>query len=272
MGSDTLIIIGIALLAVSIIHPLVTLVVDNTPPKIEETLPSNGGVYTSLTKIVAYVYDYESGVKSVTCVIDGVSYNLYRSTIQPLAVAQMDSGSGEYWERTVSITTPGTHTFEFTATNKAGLSSKVSGTFTIYTDLQGKWYINDQEITSSSQTIYSTSLTVTFKFVKTAGIDDSYISCWVEEGGTKILTLTLTDSSKHVWTGVYTFKPGTHTLTLKVSDGRKTLTLSIVNLTIPEATPTTTPGATFKLTTQQTVMLLGGLLVAVGLLLKAKER
>jgi hypothetical protein len=107
------------------------------------------------------------------------------------------------------------------------------------TQLQGNWYINDIAITSITQTIYSSS-TITFKFVKTAGIDDSYISCWVEEGGTKILTLTLTDTTNHIWTGTYTFTPGTHNLAIKAYDGTTTITYSVVGLTIPIITPTPT--------------------------------
>jgi hypothetical protein len=162
------------------------------------------------------------------------------------------------------LTTPGTYQFNFSVANNAGLWSSKAGSFRIYTQLQGKWYINDQEITSSSQTVYSTSTTVRFKFQKTAGIDDSYISCWVEEGGTKILTLSLTDSTNHIWTGSYTFTAGTHNLAIKAYDGTATITYSIVGLTIPGAVE-------WVMTTQQTLVLAGVLALVAGAVMRVKK-
>jgi hypothetical protein len=96
--------------------------------------------------------------------------------------------------------------------------------------LQGTWYIAGTEITSNSQTIIVTDPTVTFKFVKTAGVEDERISCTVVEGGATILTLTLTTAA--TWEGSYTFAAGTHSLTVKAYDGTTTISFSIVGLEV----------------------------------------
>jgi hypothetical protein len=209
--------------------PLVSLVVDTTPPVVSTTVPSNGTVYQSIDKLTVYCYDTDSGIASVTTVIDSTSYTLNYISKEPQSPYQI-------WELSLStpITTSKTYSFSTTVKNNAGLTTTVSGTFIIYTQLQGKWFVNDQEITSTSQTVYSSSTTVSFKFQKTAGIADSYLSCWVEEGGTKILTLTLTNSTNHIWTGSYTFSTGTHNLALKTNDGTSTITMNIVGLQIGE--------------------------------------
>ncbi len=244
-------ILGIMLIGIGIAYPFVTLYIDTTPPEIQEGVPSNGAVYASLTKITVYVYDGESGVKSVFCTIDGTTYALSPSKIQPLALWQGEGGgAGEIWECGVSITAPGTHSYSITATNNAGLSATKSGTFTIYTALTGKWYVAGIEITSSSQTIYATTATVSFKFVKTAGIADQYIKCEVWESSTKLLTLTNTATG--TWEGSYTFSPGRHDITLKAYDGTTTITYSLVGLEIPGA-----PKPPITLTMQHAFILLG---------------
>ena len=264
-GSTALMILGIVFLSVGIAYPYVTVIVDTTPPDITATCPENGKVYNSLTKITAWVGDPETDVTSVTCTINGQTYTLHISSVTPTPLAIADTGGYYLWEYDISdITTGGTYSFTFKAKNRAGLTAEYSGTFTIYTQLQGNWYINDQSITSPTQTIYATSTTVSFKFQKTAGLEDTKISCWVEEGGARILTLTLTDTANHVWTGAYTFSPGTHTLKLVASDGTNTVTFSVIGLTIG--------GGGWTLTMRQTLMLVGAITVAAGALLRIKGR
>jgi hypothetical protein len=259
-ASTTLIVIGIALLALGAIYPLVTLVVDTTPPVVGTTVPSNGAVYQRVDKLTVYCYDTESGIASVTTVIDSIPCTLSYISKEP-------QSPYEIWQFTPStpITLPKTYSFTTTVKNKADLTTTVSGTFTIYTQFQGNWYINDQQITNTSQTIYSSTATVSFKFQKTVGVDDSYISCWVEEGGTKILTLTLTDITNHIWTGTYTFTPGTHNLAIKANDGTTTITYSIVSLTIPGA-------FVWVMTTQQALTLAGVLSIVAGAALRVKKK
>jgi len=121
----------------------------------------------------AWVGDPETDVVSVTCTINGQTYTLRKSPITPYAIA--DTGGYALWEYDIpDITTGGTYSFTFKAKNKAGLTAEYSGTFTIYTALQGNWYINNQPITSPTQTIYATSPTVSFKFQKTAGVEKTH--------------------------------------------------------------------------------------------------
>jgi len=263
-GSTLLIVLGMVLLGVGVVYPFITLVVDTTPPDIAATCPENGRVYTSLTEINAWVGDPETDVVSVTCTINGQTYTLRKSHLTPYAIA--DTGGYALWEYDIpDITTGGTYSFTFRAKNKAGLTAEYSGTFTIYTALQGNWYVNNQPITSPTQTIYTTSPTVSFKFQKTAGVEDTKISCWVEEGGARILTLTLTDTANHIWTGTYTFTPGTHTIKLVASDGTNTVTFSIIGLTIQGV-------GGWTLTTQQTLMLIGAIAIVAGVTLRIKGK
>jgi hypothetical protein len=258
-GSTVLIVLGVALIAIGAVYPFVTLVVDTTPPVVDGTCPSNGSTYQSLDKITVYCYDTESGIASVTATIGGTSYTLSYVSKEP-------QSPYEIWQASISpaLSTSGTYSYSITVQNKAGLTTTQSGSFTIYTQLQGKWYINNIEITSSSQTIYSTSTTVSFKFQKTAGIEDTKISCWVEEGGTKILTLSLTDSTNHIWTGSYTFSAGTHNLAIKAYDGTTTITYSIVGLTIPGA-------VVWVMTTQQALVLAGVIALVAGVVMRVKK-
>jgi len=257
------ILILVGLLFFTNVLAFVTVVVDTTGPEIAGTTPANGVTYAQLTSLDVHCRDLESGVKSVQMVINGTSYGLKYQAASP------NYPNYDWWTKDLSYTpinTPGTYTYTVTVTNNAGLQTSQSGTFTIYTQLQGKWFVNDQEITNTSQTVYSTSTTVTFKFQKTAGIADSYLSCWVQEGGTKILTLTLTDTTNHIWTGSYTFSAGSHNLALKANDGTTTITMSIVGLQTGEQ-PTTLQPPPIGLN-----QMLGIALIAVGAVLAFKKR
>jgi hypothetical protein len=262
-GSTVLIVLGVALIAIGAAYPLVTLVVDTEPPTILSTNPANGSVVASVTALEATIKDSVSGVSSVS-----LGYIAPSTTVIVGGAATLVSGDkyqGTWqWTPPLPPTTPGQYKLTVTAKDAAGNTQYQEFTFTIYTQLQGKWYINDQEITSSSQTIYSKSTTVTFKFQKTAGIDDSYISCWVEEGGTKILTLSYTDSTNHIWTGSYTFSAGTHNLAIKAYDGTATITYSIVGLTIPGA-------VVWVMTTQQALVLAGVMALVAGVVMRVKK-
>jgi hypothetical protein len=159
---------------------------------------------------------------------------IWASKYMTLKSGTIYSGTWRY-EYTSNLPS-GKYKWSFVAYDKAGNYLTKEFTFTVYTSLQGKWYVNDQEITSPTQTVYSASTTITFKFVKSAGIEDSKIKCWVEEGGTKILDLTL--SAAATWTGSKTLSAGTHNLALKANDGVATITMSILNLQTGEQ-PTT---------------------------------
>jgi len=214
---------GVFILFVGYAFPMVTVVVDTTPPAVRLIHPSTA-TGSSLTELVACVIDPESGIKSVICEVADTTHSLFCVRRDPLS-------KDEKWYLDITdITTPGDYPYSWTITNKAGLSTILGGTYTIYTDLQGKWYVNDIEITSPAQTVYAPSKTVSFKFVKTAGVADSSITCTVWEGTTQLLTLT--NSAMSTWTGSYTFTLGKHTLDLKASDGTQTVTMSVIGLQV----------------------------------------
>jgi hypothetical protein len=219
---------GMFMLFVSVAFPMVTVVVDTTPPNIGPlAIPVNGAAYDSVSTLFLYCGDSQSGIKSVTCTIDSTTYTL----------VYINSNGGipsypEYWNYmlTTPITGSGSHMFSFTVTNNAGLTTTKSGSFTIYVGLTGTWYVNNIQITSISQTVYATSATVNFKFSKLSGIADSSITCTVWEGTTQLSTLT--NSATSTWTGSYTFANGQHTLDLKASDGTQTVTMSVLGLQV----------------------------------------
>jgi hypothetical protein len=251
----------VGLLFVTNIISMVTVVVDTTKPTLVVTSPKDGETIT-VSKLPAdinlhYKFSDDVGVVKVAFITDyGAAWE-----------AGFGSGfaSFEGDQLIAGIPTEGSHKVICKAVDAAGNVAEVTVTFTIqvYRSLQGDWYVNDQKVTSPTQTIYVKTSTVTFKFVKTAGIDDSKISCWVEEGGTKILTLMLTDPTNHVWTGSYTFTNGKHSLTLKASDGTSAVTMSIANLQV---------GETWELPHFNAGQLFGFVLMIVGAVLALKKR
>jgi len=244
------ILIGIALLCVGTVYPnlkIMTAVTDITPPEIsyEACCPQNGQFYTTMGALICGCRDLESEIKSVTCTVDGTLYTLVYNTVLAWE-----------WQYPLSANSPpnaeGSHSFKFTVTNYVGLSTTYLGSYQIITVLEGNWYINDVLVINPSQTLYFSTLTLTFKFVKTAGIVDNQISCNVVEGARQLLALTYQGSS--TWTGTCTFAGGTHTLALKASDGFTSITMSLLNLNFGGALPPA----------QIIIYVIGGTFIALG--------
>ena len=257
MKLNVFMVAGIALMFFGLIYPMVTLVIDNTPPIATAYYPDVGATYVDLKLLQVSVRDPESGIKSVKCTIGGTTYTLSYYQNDPYS---------PYWEiwrlsdaDFPDITQSGEYTVTWEIINRAGLKTTKSGSFTIYIDLQGDWYVQNTKIADPTQTLYLTSTTVTFKFVKTQGIEDSKISCWVEEGGTRILTLDYNGNG--VWVGSYTFEPGTHTLNLVAADPWKSVTMSIINLDFGGEETIQLPA---WLNMQTLLILIGGVLAAYG--------
>jgi len=239
----TLMLFGAVLLFTGLFFNMVTLVVDDTAPVFGGvSVPADGGIYDELDSLVVWCLDMESGIKRVTVRIrepNGyeIGYNLEFTRT---------SGGPVDWEiwtynLTAPIATSGTYNFTIEIVNNANLATYVNGQFEIYTQLQGEWYIAGTLITSTTQTIYLSSTTVTFDFIKTSGIEDSRISCYVlnAQNNNTILTLTYVGSGQ--WSGSYTFSPGTYALELVADDGVNPVTMSIVDLTVGETLPTVQP-------------------------------
>lgn len=211
---------GMAIILVGSVYPEVTVIItEPKTPIIHDTMPANGATYEKITVITAVV----SYADSVTCVIDGTTYYLTKSDIQPLQTIQPQ----EYviWDAYVNIDEEGTYNFMFTATNEFGAVTS-SGSFKIYQELTGTWYINDVQITSSDQVVEFETTTLTFKFVPTKGTPTS---CTVTYSGPESGSFSLTKQDAQ-WLGTKTFKPGTYQMDLAASDGT-----TIVRMTITAA-------------------------------------
>jgi len=225
MLSTLLLIAGVTLLVLGYFEPqirasLVTVVTDETPPVwwSDYFIPADGAVYGSpVTSIEAGADDWESGVVSVVATIDTSPHSL------TLLYGAPQSGLWHY-DLATPITS-GQHSITFVATNGVGLQAIHTGSFSFSAALQGTWYVNGVEITSSTQTVTSSSLTVNFTFSKSSG---SVLTCSVAEGGTSLLTLTSTDSL--TWRGSYTFTGGAHTLALKASDGTTSVIMAVLSV------------------------------------------
>jgi hypothetical protein len=266
-GSTALIVLGIALLAFGAVYPFVTLVVDTTAPTFVSTVPAANQVYASVSQCSAHVTDDVSGVKQVVCYI----YNYQTATTY---MASMTLSSGNNMDGTWTcappggtITTPGKYAVAMVAQDNAANNGNTGWiNFTIYTQLQGNWYINDQQITSTSQTVYSSSTSITFKFVKTAGIDDSYITVIVSgSSSVRSFNYNVDHVSAGTWQSTWTLEAGTWTITLKAYDGTTTITYSVVGLTIPGA-------FIWVMTTQQALVLAGMLSIVAGVVLRVKKK
>jgi len=211
---------GMFMLFVSIAFPMVTVVLDTTAPVFSTVQPDNGKTYTSLTKIICYVEDVESGMKSVTCTIDGTVYTL-------------DKLSEIVFTKDIPAVPAGSHTFTYTATNNVGLTSTKSGTFNIYTELQGKWYINDVEITSPDQTVYFTTLSLTFKWTTTVGVCKT---CKIAWSGPETSSFESLCPSSGTWSyGPRGFMAGKYSMTLTATDDKgKTIVMNVFSLQVGE--------------------------------------
>jgi len=199
---------------------------DSTPPTIAIiSKPANGATYPldiGVTTLTVYCSDYESNISSVVTVIDGSTYTLVFQRVNPQDV----------WGTNITALAAGSHTFTTTVTNGVGLTASLNGSFTISGLLTGNWHINNIQITSPTQVVTSQTLTATFKFVKSQGKDDIYISAYVKEGAATVCTLTLT--AANTWTGSYTFASGgLHTLILEATDGAQRVTMQVVGLKFP---------------------------------------
>jgi hypothetical protein len=162
-----------------------------------------------------------------------------------------------------TITTPGKYAVAMVAQDNAANNGNTGWiNFTIYSQLQGKWYINDQEITNTSQTVYSKSTSITFKFVKTAGVADQSVTVKVSGSSpTRQFTYGVDHISEGVWESTWTLEPAVWTITLQASDGIRTITYSMVNLQIGEQSPPMPPPSF------SSSQMLGVVLIAVGAVL-----
>ena len=222
---SAIIIIGLALSVGFFQYLLFILVVDAAAPSITSCTPAaNGWVPVGWQTPTCTAVDATSGVANVVCVIDGTSY-----------VLSLQTGGTKYsgtWSTTISAPSSGSHTVRWIVTDYAGNAyDSGSGSFEVYGSLAGTWYIGATALTSSSQTVYVTSGTVTFKFVKSGGTRTP--TCTITKNSGPSVTLpTFSTSDSVTWTATGTFSDGMYDLTLKADDGRGNISLSIVGLQV----------------------------------------
>jgi len=239
-----LICVGVGLLVLGQVQSYVVIHADETPPIIYATVPSDGTTYQAdtITVVAVETDDPESGIAAAQFRFDnGDPYSMVLSHYvnnHPLFICNLETLDPP------ARLDKGDHTFTFTVTNNNELPSSVTGTFTIYADLQGNWYINNILITSPDQEVRVTTLALTFKFVKTTGVDDSGISCRAKWSGPEPGSTVLENIIASTWQATYTFSTGgTYDVTLTASDGTKLVTMSILNVymgdggIIPDVTP-----------------------------------
>jgi len=231
--NNLFLLLGLAIIFSGAFYPAIILYVDTSPPGygLIGMTPLNGSTYVQLTTLQVNAGDSESGVKSVTCTVDGTFYTL------ELVMGSYNEGTW-YKSLPTAITSSGSHTFQFVFINNAGLQSNYGGTFTIYRDLQGVWYVNNVAVNSTTQTVYATSTTVPFKFVKSSGVEDSKVTCIASWSGAASGSKTLTLSATSTWEGNVTFTAlGQYSITLTANDGTKQVTFSIVNIDFGNPAP-----------------------------------
>jgi len=202
---------------------LTTVIIDTTEPSFLGTDPSDGATYGSLTTVSAHVKDEVSGVAIVYLYIDDgdmIRLNLESGTV-----------NDGVWKAQINPLQSGTHKFEWGATDNAGNNIEFTGTFKIYSELQGDWYINNRKITSSVEPIYLRSRTLTFKFIKTGGTANvGDITCKVTYSGAESGTAYLAyeqDLGYWVWTKPSEWTEGKYEMSLSASDGVGTVGFSV---------------------------------------------
>lgn len=218
---------------------LATLVVDDyTPPNITWTCdsqPVDAQTYQTgdLTYVTMWAMDRESNIDATSAFYildDGTPIKLDLQPSQPKAYPMAMA-----FEKTgLSDPSIGTHTFKFQVKNGAGITGEQTGTFQISdgvppTELQGTWHINDVEITLTNQEFDFTTTTLTFKFVRTLGVDDAGITCrvdWDKASNPEQGDMILEHAALHTWTGTRTFIDGSYVFDLIASDGTQQIALS----------------------------------------------
>ena len=213
--------------------------VDTTKPNIVSSTPFDKSLgyvpasFISAAKYSVRVTDAGIGVSTVTY-LDSVT----QGYVPPTRTLTKVSGTANdgVWEAsfpTGALYAPNTdYSFTFIVVDGQGNGQTLSGTFRIYTALSGKWYIGTTEVTSPTQTVWVNTNTVTFKFVKTAGVPDSMITCTLSGGTSGTLSLV----SANTWSITQTLADGTYTITMTASDGTNSIVMSIYDFGIGEET------------------------------------
>jgi len=202
---------------------LAQVVVDTTPPQFLSTFPAHTGWYSTVTAFSVRVDDGAegSGVYSVSAILNEFpAVSLAKSTFDPSA-----------W--TVKLASPitqtGNYILKFIATDYARNGNNINIAFSVGPlTLAGKWFINNIEISTSTDKFITQSRTVTFKFVKDPNVlvSSSQITVTVSCDSSKtpscsqaFTTRTLPTTDTQTWTTSVTIPDGRYSFVLKADAG-----------------------------------------------------
>jgi hypothetical protein len=218
---------GMFMLLLSYTNLLAVLVVDNTPPQITYTVPANGQTVGSVNSFTMWANDGESGLASMSVTFyDPSGTQIFTAS----KTCNGETGTVS-WNQPVSpaITTQAqNYKAKYYAKNMAGLEYTYEITFSIYTGLQGKWYINDIEIKSSSQVVYSTTNNVKFTFIKTSGAPDGQIACAIYIGNEVQAGVPWVSAGK--WEATYPIANGRYEYRLVATDWVTSVEMAVIDL------------------------------------------
>ncbi|MEM3622810.1 MAG: hypothetical protein QXR76_03450 [Candidatus Bathyarchaeia archaeon] len=189
----------IGFLIIRSLTPLVSVVIDSTPPIFEWTVPEKQKCYLNPVAVAVCVQDLESDViavtfkYSLTLGLTWIEVNLTRSR-------NNDGSWSNIWKTTpITFPTGLVIPFKFIATNKAGLRSESPGSllgsledwFLVHPPLSGKWYIDNIQIESPEQELIFTSHELNFRFISTSGlVGEAYVEWIGTVSGKKYLVQT----------------------------------------------------------------------------------
>lgn len=248
--------------------------VDTTKPSIISSTPQDKSLgylpqsFLDNRKYSIHVHDSGYGVSTVTY-LDSVTQG-YTPPTRSLSLISGTANDGT-WEgsfptgATYAVNTD--YSFTFVAVDGKGNGQTLTGTFRLYTTLAGKWYVAGTEVTSPTQTVWVSSSSVEFKFVKSAGLPDAQVTCALSGGVTGTLSLT----EANTWKITKTLSDGTYTITCTASQpnpsgGTDSVVMSIYGLGIGD-------DDIVPVVTEENMMyLLGFCLIGAGLVLFMKDK
>lgn len=215
-----ILILGLAMLITGFALGMVTVTVDTSPPAILENdyygaTPMDGASYDILGIINCWVYEPNTALTEVKCVIDSIEY--------VLSYHQSGGTMGGFKNYRCSpspddaCNVEGTHSFRFVAVNELGLKGERSGSYAIQGVLNGNWFLNDIEITSPTQELKFATHTLTARFDVLSGV---VYTAKVEYSGPEDGTLLLTEVSVNRWEATKTFQSGTYSMTFSANDNK----------------------------------------------------
>jgi len=238
MKANVFLVLGVALLLVGVsMKGFVTVTVipngdggDTTGPEFLWTVPEIQADYKSPVAITALLFDRESVVTTVKFRYSsdsGSSWTLitlrHTSTFTSLSIDSTEETVSMWRANPISLAT-GVYAYEFEATNEAGLTTVFPNSllgvlqdwFSVQAELEGKWQINNKEVTSPDQTLMFSGNQLHFQFEATTGLSSGAQIKWTGQSTGQLSLETVQEAQKY--DGTATFADGTYKIDLIASD------------------------------------------------------